>query len=204
MPMPFTRPLAPLPASVVTRPAHTADADGLWLELGERVTDNDEAVDRDADTVAGIERDCDLDDESEGDNRDALLDADGERDARESDGDLVGDTDAATDLDSLDAEREADIVGDARDSDGDRESVRLADRVALADAEGESDTVTGVSSRILFATTSATTMTPLVLLERPSRPTNDALRPSTDPAAPFPATSITASVVALMLYMRPP
>jgi hypothetical protein len=47
-------------------------------------------------------------------------------------------------------------------------------------------------------------MAPLALRERPSRPTNDALSPSTDPEAPFPAISATASVVALMLYTRPP
>lgn len=42
-------------------------------------------------------------------------------------------------------------------------------------------------------------MAPLALRERPSRPTKDALSPSTDPEAPFPAISATASVVALML-----
>jgi hypothetical protein len=79
----------------------------------------------------------------------AERDAERVRDARDCEGDNVRDTPAATDLDILDAEREADAVLDARDRDADRERVRLADRVALVDAEGEFDTVTGVSSRIL-------------------------------------------------------
>lgn len=96
-------------------------------------------------------------------------------------------------------DRDDESEGEARDRDGDCDSVRLEDRVALADTEGESDTVTGESSRILFAMTSETIMSPLALLAMPSRPTNDAFRPSTDPVAPFPAISVTASVVTLML-----
>lgn len=71
--------------------------------------------------------------------------------------DTVADTDGVTERPRV---GERDRVGDAdldfdgmRDADadrvGDRERVRLADRVALVDAEGELDTVTGVSSRIL-------------------------------------------------------
>ena len=55
---------------------------------------------------------------------------------------------ADADADAPPREREEDFDG-MRDADADRERVRLADRVALVDAEGELDTVTGVSSRIL-------------------------------------------------------
>lgn len=70
------------------------------------------------------------------------------------------------------------------DADGDRE-LRLA-RI-------------GERSRIVLATTSATTIAPLALRERPSKPTNEASRPSVLPLRPFPATRVTLSVKMSML-----
>ena len=140
---------------------------------------------------------------------DALGDGDGDGDGRR---DALTDSDRGGDA-GADAERDVEsdgvLLAIVRDTvllldtvkDTDLEVLRegdTADGVKLADAEGVADVVTGERSLTVLAIISATTMAPLPLCEMPLRPTNDALRPSVVPRAPFPARSATASAVALM------